>query len=229
MAKRRILLRLVVRMREVECVVEEERLPVLAPLGEILLDLIGHQLRREINAAFRFRNARALVLFVLGAIDDRIAQRNLRAIAHEEIGVAIVRVTGGHVAVGMVEALLLRIIQRKRETQPILADDRRRVARLFQHLRNRQIRVRDEAGAISPDATVPRVQPGHQHASRRGADGAACIMPREPHAFRRHAVHVRRGQRLLAVAAGIPITHVIREDEDDVRPVCRPRSMGQEC
>ena len=53
----------------------------------------------------------------------------------------------------------------------------------LQQLGHGEVRVRNQAGTVSAHAAMAGVQPGHQHATRRRADRAARIVPRESHPF----------------------------------------------
>ena len=61
------------------------------------------------------------------------------------------------------------------------------------------------------------MQPGHQRRPRRAAEGTVVEL-REPDAFRRQPIQVRR-LNLAAVAAEIGKAHVVGQDDDDVRAV----------
>ena len=73
---------------------------------------------------------------------------------------------------------------------------------------------------VVADEGVAGVLAGHQHAARRGADRISAVVLGELHALRSQAVHIRRLDDLLPVAAEIPRTEVIGQDEDDVRLAC---------
>ena len=219
MPERRVpLARLVVRVRQIQRVVEEERLPLFLPaLIEPALHIVREKLRRPLPAALARRHAGACD-FPSAARDDVIVQRHALPVADEEVRVAIVRMRRVHIAEEMIEALLVRIVRRQRQPEPVLADAGRRVARAFQQPRHREIRVRHKARPIPPDAAVPRMQPREQHAARRRTHRAARIVPREFHPLRRHAIEIRRGEHLLPVAPEIAIARIVHEDVDDVRP-----------
>ena len=70
---------------------------------------------------------------------------------------------------------------------------------------------------VVADEGVAGVLAGHQHAAGRCADRIAAVVLGELHALGCQSVHVRRLDDLLAVAAEIPGTQVIGQDEDDVR------------
>lgn len=53
-------------------------------------------------------------------------------------------------------------------------------------------------------------------------------MSREPHPLRRHAIQIRRRERLLPIAREIAISEVIGEDEDDVGRRCVKRAAEGE-
>ena len=52
-------------------------------------------------------------------------------------------------------------------------------------------------------------------------------MPGEFHSFCGHAVKIRRGESLLAEAAQITVSHIICQDENNVRFIRREGRKGQ--
>ena len=207
-------------MRQIQRVVEEERLLLFLPaLIEPALHIVREKLRRKLPAPVARRHAGACD-FASAARDDVIVYRHALPVANEKVRVAIVRMRRVHVAEEIIEALLVRIIHRQRQPEPVFADAGGHVARALQELRHREIRIRHKARPIPADAAVPRMQSREQHAPRRRTHRAARIMPREFHPFRRHAIKIRRGEHLLPIAPEITVARVIHEDVDDVR-LCR--------
>ena len=119
--------------------------------------------------------------------------RDRLAVAVQMIGVLPVRVTMIEKAERVVEPLLVRLAGRARAAESPLADDRRAIAGVAQHLGHRHVlggRQRDLAVAANP--RVAGMQAGHQRGARRRADGAAGVVLREPHALARQPIERRR-------------------------------------
>src|SRR5439155_5046319 len=69
---------------------------------------------------------------------------------------------------------------------------------------------------VSANARMSGVPAGHQAATRGRADGASGIALSEAHSFLRQPIYVRSPNLLLAVAAEVAITKVVRQNENDV-------------
>ena len=74
----------------------------------------------------------------------------------------------------------------------------------------------DMVGGKATEAAAG-VLAGHEDRSRGRTYIEARIRVRETHAFGGHAVEVRRFDARLAIAAEVPVTEVVGEDEDHVR------------
>ncbi len=105
-----------------------------------------------------------------------------------------------------------------------LAREVRRVAGRAQGLRDghalvgqvARVAVRGVVEVQDADPDLVGVQPGHQRRARRAAAGGVVEL-RQPDALGREPVDVR-GVDLAAEAADVGEPHVVREDQDDVRP-----------
>ena len=74
---------------------------------------------------------------------------------------------------------------------------------------------------IVADVTVPRVLSGHQGTARGGAHVVSRAVRNEPHSLPGQAIDIRGADLLLAIAADVAVSEIIRDDEHDVRPVRR--------
>src|SRR5262249_21909041 len=88
--------------------------------------------------------------------------------------------------------------------------------------------------AVVADVGMAAVLARHQATARRSADRRAAVRLGEAHTLRRQPVDVRGANLLLTVAADFVAAQVIREDEDDVRPLRlggprRLRRGGEHC
>src|SRR4030095_10510518 len=126
-----------------------------------------------------------------------------------------------------VEALTRRKVRREMAEVP-LADERRRVASLAQHLGDGLLggiepgRVEGEEHAERAELHPGRIAPREQRRARRCADRRTDVELREPRPLARHAIQVRRRDVGTSVAAEVAVAHVVREYEDEVR-AARPR------
>ena len=75
---------------------------------------------------------------------------------------------------------------------------------------------------VGPDVGVTGVLACHEGGTRRCRHGAAGIRLGEAHPFGGEAVDVGRGDKLLAVASEVAITHVVAHDVKDIGPRLRP-------
>lgn len=62
---------------------------------------------------------------------------------------------------------------------------------------------------------MSRVIPGHEDAARRGAQRAAGVSVGEAHAFPSQLVDIRSTDLVLSVAANVPVSQVVGQDEDN--------------
>ena len=81
---------------------------------------------------------------------------------------------------------------------------------------------------VGPDMGVAGVLACHEGGARRGRHGAAGIRLGEAHPFGGKAVDVGRGDKLLAVASQVAITHVVAHDVKDIGPRLRPGGQSSQ-
>ncbi len=212
-----LLARLVVRVGDREGQVEEERL-ILVPLDE-LQGLRREQIVRVLDALRRDAAGRVDRL-------DLVGQQYLLLVAPEVVGIVVVGVGLIQVAEPVIEALLVRNARRLRLAEAPLADDAGRVAGPLEQLGHGDIRRPQRNPVVAANPGMSRVQPGHQAAPRRRTDRAAGVVIREDHPLGRHAVQIRRLNRLLPIAAQVPIPQIVGQNEDDIGLLCRrPRFL----
>ena len=63
---------------------------------------------------------------------------------------------------------------------------------------------------------MPVVQAGHQHASRRRANGCTRVKMSQAQAFTGHSIKVGSRDYLLAIAAKITITQIVSHDPNQI-------------
>ena len=150
-------------------------------------------------------------------------ERDLLRVSPEEGGIVIVGMTLAVVAEEVIEALFLRVAGRVVHAEAPLADHAGDVTEVAQKagdgdgpFRDRQLAVGFRLAVVA-DVGVSRMQPGHEDAARRSADGIAGVMLGEAQPLRRHLVEARRANFLLPVAAELGVTEIVGHDEDDVR------------
>ncbi len=223
---------------------EKRLILVTARKGE---RLFGNEISRvvaalEASITLRLRGIFTLTELVIGK-KRRVLQVD-RAIIIPQIGrVVVVRHALAVVAKPAIKTLLQRLSRRARPSEPPLAKASVRVAHRLEHLRKgdralwngklafvlRLSNFRQADGivclAIVANKRMTRMQPRHQHAARRRADGIACIHLRKTHPLRRHAVDIRRANDFLAVAAEIAWAKIIGENENHIRQA----SVRSEC
>ena len=74
-----------------------------------------------------------------------------------------------------------------------------------------------DAELVVGHAGADRVATGHERGAAGRADFGGGVELREAQAFGGHAIQVRRLDGRVAVAAEIPVTEVVGQDDDDVR------------
>ncbi len=130
------------------------------------------------------------------------------------LDVAVELVEAAHVGVGVLVRLL--------GSETPLSDARRTVAGQPQHLGEGEVgvgeRVLPPALRVLPHGAVAGVQPGEQRAPRRRAQRRARVRGLELHALGRQPVQVGGADGALPVAADLPPSQVVGQDEQDVRP-----------
>ena len=214
---------LVVGVRDVESVVGEKRLRlVCAGIADVVHQSVGDHLGRVIDGHLRHAGSLVLWADALGppVVVQHISQLHLAAVMDEKLGVKIVRVVHVDVAVKLVEAVALRVVQRRRIADAPLTEAAGLVAVFLEHLGEGEVTWLQLARAVATDPGVAGMQAGHQHATRRCTNCAAGVVTREAHAFFGHAVEVRGAQRLLAVTTEVAPAKVVREDVNDIGPLC---------
>ncbi len=117
----------------------------------------------------------------------------------------------------LIHRMVVRLVSRARSAVVPLAEQRRYVAALFQHLGDRHLLRRKVKTAVAGDAVVDAVTTGHQRRAGRSADDAGRVKTTEDRALVRDAVEVRRRPFLSAVEADVAVAQVVAEDHDDVR------------
>ncbi len=220
--------------------VEKEGL-VLVVAGEFQRG-IGDEIRRVLIAlkalvGLRFRRVFVRTQRVVRG-EGRVVESDRLVVVPKVGGIEIVRHALAVVAEPAVKALLQLRPAGGRPAEAPLAEAAGGVAGGFEDLRQRDGGVRDgelsfvfrfahhldALGVIRlpvvADEGVARMLAGHQHAAGRCADRISAVMLGELHALRSQAVHIRRLDDLLPVAAEIPRAEVIGQDEDDVRLAC---------
>ena len=127
----------------------------------------------------------------------------------------------------MIKTVLERIAGRTDAAQSPLAKRAGRIAGGFQRRgdgrlgrRNRNL-TRDRNTklpifVVVADEGVAGMFAGHQHAPRRRTDGAAGVMLRELHAFRRQLVERRRMDDFLPIRPDVAVAQIVGENENNV-------------
>ena len=101
-------------------------------------------------------------------------------------------------------------------TESPFADQAGCVAGIFQDLGNGDVIGAKIRFCVSSNITVSRVLSGHQHTSRRCANGRAGVKLCEPPPFGGHPVDVRRFDLFLPVTAYVTVAQIVGHNEDDV-------------
>ena len=128
---------LVVGVRDVECVVGEKRLRlVCAGFADVVHQTVGDQLGCVIDSHLRHAGSLVFWAGALGppVVVQHISQLHLAAVVNEELGIKIVGMVHVDVAVKLVEAVTLRVVQRRRIANAPLTEAAGLVAVILEHL-----------------------------------------------------------------------------------------------
>ena len=164
----------------------------------------------------------------------RIAGRT--AVAVHEVGIIEVGLELADVAVVLVDAALVGCGDRTLVTAGPLAEHAGRVAVALHNLRKDDVvgvigllsrdgilpvlpihHLAAPILAVAADMPVARVLPGHQRRPRGGTHRTSGIGLREEHPLAGHAVEVGRLDVFLPVTSQIAVSHVVAQDENDIR------------
>ena len=199
------------------------------------------RVRREVGEERRFRRV------FLGNPLRRLRKKNIRAVALGFLEHAVVENRGIKIFVArrvattalvtlpdaaravdehLVEPALIGLIRRFIAEMP-LAENARRVARGFQHLRDRRGLQRHALAFENRvrDAVAKLVPARHQRRARRRAR-RADVEIREAHGLRVKAINVRRFDERVAVTGEIAVALIIGHHEHDVRAFAKGQIGG---
>lgn len=124
--------------------------------------------------------------------------------------------------------------RRKLHPQVPLADGARLIAALLEHRGDRRSLPLQQRRAIAAQhaalqRAAPAVAARQQPIPRRCANGGRRMAVGKSHSFRRQLIQVGRWDfRFRIQCAHVAVTHVIRQDDHDVRLICRVRGKDSQ-
>jgi hypothetical protein len=118
----------------------------------------------------------------------------------------------------ILESFLVRLPRGARTAETVLADHRSTVSGIAQRHRNRHVLVAQRDVAVPADPAVAGVESRHQGRARWRADRAAGVVVGEADAFASEPIEARRRELGLAVGAEVPISEIVRLNEQEVGP-----------